>query len=59
MRILGRIVANHEKEDFETIVTRYGEHLKRALTNPPRFTAMINVLEHALGGFSENIEEYL
>jgi uncharacterized protein YbgA (DUF1722 family)/uncharacterized protein YbbK (DUF523 family) len=70
MRILGKIVANHENEDFETIVTRYEEHLKRALATPPRYTAMINVLEHAFGGFSkvlskeekafflESIEEY-
>jgi len=70
MRILGKIVANHGNEDFETIMTRYEEHLKRALANPPRFTAVINVLEHAFGGFSnvlskeekafflESIEEY-
>jgi len=70
MRILGKIVANHENEDFETIMTHYEEHLKQALANPPRFTAVINVLEHAFGGFSnvlskeekafflESIEEY-
>ena len=70
MRILGKIVANHENEDFATLVLRYEEHLKQALANPPRYTAMINVLEHAFGGFSkvlskeekafflESIEEY-
>jgi uncharacterized protein YbgA (DUF1722 family)/uncharacterized protein YbbK (DUF523 family) len=70
MRILGKIVANYENEDFETIVTCYDEHLKQALATPPRYTAMINVLEHAFGSFSkvlskeekafflESIEEY-
>ncbi|MEN6622239.1 MAG: DUF523 and DUF1722 domain-containing protein, partial [Smithella sp.] len=53
MRILGKIVANKDNEDFDVIVARYEEHLKRALATPPRFTAMINVLEHALGGFSK------
>jgi uncharacterized protein YbgA (DUF1722 family)/uncharacterized protein YbbK (DUF523 family) len=53
MRLAGKVVANHEKADWETVITRYEERLKRALANPPRFTAMINVLLHALGGFSE------
>ncbi|ABC76454.1 YbgA family protein [Syntrophus aciditrophicus] len=52
MRLLGKIVANHEKADWNTMITRYEEQLKRALANPPRFTAMINVLLHAFGGFS-------
>jgi len=53
MRLAGKIVANHENAAWETVITRYEEHLKRALANPPRFTAMINVLLHAFGGFSE------
>ena len=53
MRLAGKVVANHEKAGWETVLTRYEEHLKRALANPPRFTAMINVLLHAFGGFSE------
>jgi len=53
MRLLGKIVANHENADWEMVIVRYEEHLKRALANPPRFTAMINVLLHAFGGFSE------
>lgn len=55
MRLLGRIVANREKADWETMTSRYEEHLKRALAHPPRFTAMINVLLHAFGGFSEQL----
>lgn len=70
MRILGRIVANHENADFESVTTTYESHLKLALTKSPRFTSMINVLMHAFGGFSnilskdekmfflESLEEY-
>ncbi len=53
MRLAGKVVANHEKADWETVIIRYEEHLERALAHPPRFTAMINVLLHAFGGFSE------
>jgi uncharacterized protein YbgA (DUF1722 family)/uncharacterized protein YbbK (DUF523 family) len=53
MRFLGKIVANHENAEWKTVIVRYEEHLKRALANPPRYTAMINVLLHAFGGFSE------
>ena len=53
MRILGKIVANHENADFQTVIRRYEEHLKLAFAKIPRFTSIINVLLHAFGGFSE------
>lgn len=53
MRRLGKIVANHEHEDFYDVTARYEAHLKQALTRPPRFTAMINALQHAFGGLSD------
>jgi uncharacterized protein YbgA (DUF1722 family) len=53
MRLLGKVVANRENAEWQTVIARYEEHLKRALANPPRYTAMINVLLHAFGGFSE------
>lgn len=53
MRLAGKVVANHEKADWETVIAGYEDRLKRLLANPPRYTAMINVLLHAFGGFSE------
>jgi uncharacterized protein YbgA (DUF1722 family) len=53
MRNLGKIVANHEHADFETVFARYEQHLKLALAKAPRFPSIINVLMHAFGGFSE------
>lgn len=50
---LGRIVANHEHLPVEDVYRRYGAVLPRALRKPPSFGRMINVLQHALGGFSK------
>jgi uncharacterized protein YbgA (DUF1722 family) len=55
MRTMGKIVANHEKADLATVVTHYEEHLKLALAKPPRIQSMINVLQHAFGGFSQQL----
>jgi len=52
LRILGRIVANHEKLPLPTVWTNYGNELMVALHKPPRFTNNINVLMHAFGYFS-------
>jgi uncharacterized protein YbgA (DUF1722 family)/uncharacterized protein YbbK (DUF523 family) len=53
MREMGKVVANHEQADFNTVTARYEELLKLALQKSPREGAIINVLQHAFGGFSE------
>ncbi|GAK56756.1 hypothetical cytosolic protein [Candidatus Vecturithrix granuli] len=53
MRALGKIVANQEQSGFDAVVSAYEHHLKLALASIPKFTAMINVLMHAFGGFKE------
>jgi uncharacterized protein YbgA (DUF1722 family)/uncharacterized protein YbbK (DUF523 family) len=70
MRIMGKIVANQTQADFLTVFAQYAEHFKLALAKPPQAGPMINVLQHALGGFSkvlsreektfflESLEEY-
>ncbi len=55
MRILGRIVANHEGKDTDTVLELYELHLAEALSKMPRFTSMINVLMHTFGGLSKNL----
>ncbi len=55
MREMGRVVANHEKLPLTEVFEKYGELLRLAFTNPPRFTSHINVLEHALGGFKNEL----
>lgn len=53
MRAMGKVVANHQQSDVATVAEQYAELLKLALAKPPREGAVINVLQHALGGFSE------
>lgn len=53
MRALGKIVANQEQNEFDAVLSAYQHHLKLALASMPKFTAMINVLMHAFGGFKD------
>jgi uncharacterized protein YbgA (DUF1722 family)/uncharacterized protein YbbK (DUF523 family) len=55
MRVMGRLVANHEGRSAAEVFADYGRHLARALAHPPRFTSIINVLMHALGYVSEGL----
>ena len=55
MRVLGRIVANHEKRPFAEAAADYETHFRRALAKPARVPSNINVLMHALGYFSEEL----
>jgi uncharacterized protein YbgA (DUF1722 family)/uncharacterized protein YbbK (DUF523 family) len=57
MRAMGRIVANREGIDIGTLISRYEDELRNALNRPPPFTSMINVLQHALGGFSDDLSK--
>jgi uncharacterized protein YbgA (DUF1722 family)/uncharacterized protein YbbK (DUF523 family) len=51
LRLLGRIVANLERQPAAVVLADYEEHLLGALAAPPRHTAVVNVLMHALGYF--------
>ncbi len=51
LRRMGKIVANHDKLPLEQVLGLYQQHLTLALEHPPRHTACINVLMHALGYF--------
>ncbi|MDH7488452.1 MAG: DUF523 and DUF1722 domain-containing protein [Anaerolineae bacterium] len=52
---LGRIVANPQKRPFADVAADYEAHFRRALLRPPRMGAIINVLMHALGYFSDSL----
>ncbi len=57
MRAMGRIVANREGTDISILMSSYGDELRGALDRIPPFTSIINVLLHALGGFSDKISK--
>lgn len=54
-RQMGPLVANHLKRPAAEVLAEYAGHLGVALARPPRRTAGINVLMHALGYFSEKL----
>jgi uncharacterized protein YbgA (DUF1722 family)/uncharacterized protein YbbK (DUF523 family) len=55
LRILGRVVANHEKKPTEQVIVEYEKHLWNAFSRMPRETSHINVLMHAAGHFSKEL----
>ncbi|MEO1816015.1 MAG: DUF523 and DUF1722 domain-containing protein [Acetobacterium sp.] len=54
-KILGRIVANHEKLIVEMVIYNYKEHLGIAFSRIPRYSNYINVMMHIFGYFSEHL----
>lgn len=54
-RIMGRVVANHEKKPAPQVFTEYETHLLSALAKKPRYTSYVNVLMHAMGHFSDKL----
>ncbi|UCG31340.1 MAG: DUF1722 domain-containing protein [candidate division WOR-3 bacterium] len=56
-RIMGRIVANHEKKPAQDVYEEYLMHLYNALAKTPRYTSYINVMMHAMGYFSEKLNK--
>jgi uncharacterized protein YbgA (DUF1722 family)/uncharacterized protein YbbK (DUF523 family) len=55
MRQLGRVGANEEHKPVAEVFDDYGALLPRAFTSPPKYTAAINVLMHALGYFKKGL----
>ena len=56
-RIMGRIVANHDKKTPEQVYDDYESHLSNAMAKTPRYTSYINVLMHAMGHFREKLNK--
>lgn len=55
LKNLGKIVANHGKEEFNKIIEKYSEHLGLAFARVPRRSNWINSLMHIFGYFSEDL----
>ncbi len=55
MREMGRIAANHEKNEFGEAAARYEDALLRLLARTPGQASWVNALTHAKGHLSEKI----
>lgn len=54
---LGKIVANHEKKPFEEVIKEYEHYLGLTFANAPRYTSLINALQHIFGYFSKDLSD--
>lgn len=55
LRVLGRVVANSDRRRFEEVFADYRAGFLRALRETPRYTAVINVLQHISGFFRKEL----
>lgn len=55
LKILGKIVANHEKQEIGEVIKAYEEELGLAFAEPPRMGNYINSLMHIFGYFSDKL----
>lgn len=55
MRVMGKIVANHDKYPLEKVFSDYEENLRIILSRQPRFSSNINVLMHSMGYFKDSL----
>lgn len=55
LKVLGKIVADPTRKHFPDIITDYQEHFHLAFTKPARRASHVNVLQHTLGYFSEEL----
>jgi len=55
LRILGNILANQDKQPLSTVFSDYENHLYIAFSKAPRYTSVINVLNHAFGYISQEL----
>ena len=55
LRALGRLVANGSATPFADLVAAYRTEFAAALRTAPRYTSVINVLEHAAGYFKNSL----
>ena len=55
MRQLGKIGANEQHKPVAEVFREYGATLPLAFSAPPKYTAAINVLMHALGYFKQGL----
>jgi uncharacterized protein YbgA (DUF1722 family) len=54
-RKLGPIVANHEKNDLDTVISNYEKELKLIFKKIPKDPSIINTILHAFGFISDQL----
>ncbi len=55
LRELGRLVANPQRKPVQEVIAEYVARFRAAMARPPRRSAFVNVLMHALGYVSKGL----
>ncbi|MFH2012882.1 MAG: DUF523 and DUF1722 domain-containing protein [Pseudomonadota bacterium] len=53
LKIMGKIVANHDKKNIRRVFEEYETYIAKALSCKPKYKSNINVIMHAFGYFSK------
>jgi uncharacterized protein YbgA (DUF1722 family)/uncharacterized protein YbbK (DUF523 family) len=56
LKILGALVANHERRGMGELLELYERHFERVFERAPNYRSMINVLYHAYGGLASALK---
>lgn len=56
LRMMGKILASQKERPVEATMAQYEEHLKKALSRPPRRGNIVNVINHMMGYFSRDLK---
>lgn len=56
LKILGKLVANHEKKKIGEVLEEYGTCLQQALSQPLKRKRNVNMLLHMFGYFSKDLD---
>ena len=57
LRVLGKIVGNHQKKSLDELIRDYEINLVQALSIPPTIKRHTNVLIHIFGHFSNDFDQ--
>ena len=57
LRVLGKIVGNHQKKSLDELIRDYEINLVQALSIPPTIKCHTNVLIHIFGHFSNDFDQ--
>jgi uncharacterized protein YbgA (DUF1722 family)/uncharacterized protein YbbK (DUF523 family) len=57
LKVLGKILANHEKNSLEDVFNAYKDNFLSLFNKTTSFKSWINVILHVYGGFKKDLEE--
>jgi uncharacterized protein YbgA (DUF1722 family)/uncharacterized protein YbbK (DUF523 family) len=57
LKEMGKITANHDKNDIDDVLSKYGAKLNLIIKDYPNYKSIINVLNHIFGYFKKDLSD--